>query len=554
MQWRMLLAIALSFLVFYLYQVLFVPTKPIKRKGEESRVAQKQTTLQEKGGSPLKELKMPVQRPALPYRAQSGRIITVSTPLYIVQFSEKGAAIRSFRLKKYREYLEGNSPLKEVVHAQNKDVRSVGIDFLEKSISGLDRAVFMANTEKTRIEAREERKQLVFSWESPEHGVNILKKFTFHPKSYIIDLEVKVRNFSRKTIQDNLIVVLRKSLRSGQKSTYVFTGPAALIDGRLEEIKIKDKNPGTEKAYSGVITWTGFKDRYFMSALIPDKAQKAGIRLLAQAKDILELNYISPATSIPAMNEQSYLFHLYFGPQSLETLTKIGFSLAKAINFGWFDIIAKPLLHFMIIMNRIFKNYGLTIIVITILIKILFWPLSNKSYQSMHQMKKLQPRIAEIREKYKHDKKLMNQEMMNLYRVYKVNPLAGCLPMILQIPIFFALYKVLYQAIELRHAPFVWWINDLSAPDRLFRFNFAIPFMQPPYGIPVLTIIMGASMFLQQKMSPPPGDPTQAKVMMFMPLFFTVIFINFPSGLVLYWLVNNILSIAQQYYVNKRFV
>jgi len=171
----------------------------------------------------------------------------------------------------------------------------------------------------------------------------------------------------------------------------------------------------------------------------------------------------------------------------------------------------------------------------------------------MNEMKKLQPLMAEIREKHKNDKKKMNEEVMGLYKTYKINPVGGCLPMVAQIPIFFALYQMLYQAIELRHAPFFLWIDDLSAPDRLFDFNFSIPFMDPPYGIPVLTIIMGATMFLQQKMSPPPGDPTQAKMMMFLPLVFTVIFINFSSGLVLYWLVNNVLSIAQQYYISKKY-
>jgi len=171
----------------------------------------------------------------------------------------------------------------------------------------------------------------------------------------------------------------------------------------------------------------------------------------------------------------------------------------------------------------------------------------------MSEMKRLQPLMAEIREKHKDDKKMMNQEIMSLYRTYKINPMGGCLPMVLQIPVFFALYRMLYQAIELRHAPFFLWINDLSAPDRLFNFAFSIPFMQPPYGIPVLTVIMGASMLLQQKMSPPPGDPTQAKMMMLMPIVFTVIFINFSSGLVLYWLINNILSIAQQTYIQKKY-
>jgi YidC/Oxa1 family membrane protein insertase len=207
-------------------------------------------------------------------------------------------------------------------------------------------------------------------------------------------------------------------------------------------------------------------------------------------------------------------------------------------------------------MNQIYKvipNYGIAIILLTLLTKIILWPLGNKSYKSMNDMKRVQPLMMEIREKYKDDKKKMNEETMALYRTYKVNPVGGCLPMIVQLPVFFALYRMLYQAIELRHAPFFGWINDLSAPDRLFHFGFTVPFMQPPYGIPVLTIVMGATMFLQQKMSPPPGDPTQAKLMMFMPLIFTVIFINFSSGLVLYWLINNIFSIGQQYYIQKKY-
>jgi YidC/Oxa1 family membrane protein insertase len=199
-------------------------------------------------------------------------------------------------------------------------------------------------------------------------------------------------------------------------------------------------------------------------------------------------------------------------------------------------------------------NYGIAIIILTLLIKIVLWPLGAKSYKSMSEMKKIQPLMKEIREKYKDDKKKMNEEVMALYRTYKINPLGGCLPMVVQIPVFFALYRMLYQAIELRHAPFFLWINDLSAPDRLFDFGFSIPFMQPPYGIPVLTLVMGASMILQQKMSPPMGDPAQAKMMMLMPVVFTVIFINFSSGLVLYWLVNNIFSIAQQYYTQKKVI
>jgi YidC/Oxa1 family membrane protein insertase len=165
----------------------------------------------------------------------------------------------------------------------------------------------------------------------------------------------------------------------------------------------------------------------------------------------------------------------------------------------------------------------------------------------MKEMQKLQPHMAKIREKYKNDKQRMNQELMGLYKTYKVNPMGGCLPMLIQLPVFFALFRVLGRCIELRHAPFVLWITDLSAPDRLFNFSFRIPLMQAPYGIPVLTLLMGASMFIQQKMTPTVGDPAQAKMMMFLPVIFMFMFINFPSGLVLYWFVSNILTIAQQY-------
>jgi YidC/Oxa1 family membrane protein insertase len=259
-----------------------------------------------------------------------------------------------------------------------------------------------------------------------------------------------------------------------------------------------------------------------------------------------------PQHSFEPGTQKRYEYEVFFGPKSMKVLGGLAHELKRAIHFGMFDFIAKPCLWFMNFIYSIIPNYGIAIIVLTVLTKILLWPLGSKSYKSMNEMKRLQPLMAEIREKYKNDKKLMNQELMALYKTYKINPMGGCLPMVLQIPVFFALYRMLYQAIELRHAPFFLWINDLSAPDRLFNFDVSIPFMQPPYGIPVLTLVMGATMLLQQKMSPPPGDPTQAKMMMFMPIIFTVIFINFSSGLVLYWLVNNILSIAQQYYIQKK--
>jgi YidC/Oxa1 family membrane protein insertase len=261
--------------------------------------------------------------------------------------------------------------------------------------------------------------------------------------------------------------------------------------------------------------------------------------------------YMSSPVSVNAGQTVSAGFQLYFGPRDLGILKELGLKLERAVYFGWTDIIAKPLLYVLWFFNEYLHNYGISIILLTILIKILFWPLTHKSYKSMKEMQKLQPRMAKLREKYKDNREQMNKELMGLYKTYKVNPMGGCLPMVIQIPVFFALFRILGDSIELRHAPFFLWINDLSAPDRLFQFPFSIPFMSPPYGIPMLTLLMGASMFLQQKMTPTPGDPTQAKIMMFLPIIFTFMFVNFSSGLVLYWLVNNILSIGQQYRVNK---
>ena len=248
------------------------------------------------------------------------------------------------------------------------------------------------------------------------------------------------------------------------------------------------------------------------------------------------------------MRDKTFQYALYFGPRDIGILKSLNLQLEKAVNFGFFDIVSKPLLWVLIFFNGYLHNYGWAIILLTILVKIVFWPLTHKSYKSMKDMQKLQPKMAKIREKHKDNREQMNQEMMALYKTYKVNPMGGCLPMVIQIPVFFALYSLLGYAIELRHAPFLLWINDLAAPDRL---PIGVPIPYVGEGIPVLTLLMGASMFIQQKMTPTTGDPTQAKIMLFLPVVFTFMFINFAAGLVLYWLVNNVLSIGQQYYINK---
>ncbi|MGD9137967.1 MAG: membrane protein insertase YidC, partial [Desulfobacterales bacterium] len=384
-----------------------------------------------------------------------------------------------------------------------------------------------------------------------DDGVVVEKTYKFAPNSYLIDFDVTIKNGSDRAIQDKLMVTLKGSTPADERM-YGFEGPSALINEKLEEIKIKDI--AEKNTYTGNVKWVAMQDRYFMMSVIPDQAEdETSMRLFLEGEGLLKAQYLNLVADIRPGTQYTYQHLLFFGPKSMDILKNAGHDLGKALDFGMFTVLAKPCVWLMNRLYSVIPNYGIAIIILTILIKIILWPLGSKSYKSMSEMKKIQPLMKEIREKYKNDKKKMNEEVMSLYRTYKINPLGGCLPMVVQLPVFFALYRMLYQAIELRHAPFFLWIDDLSAPDRLFNFSFSIPFMEPPYGIPVLTIIMGGTMLLQQKMSPPMGDPTQAKMMMFMPLIFTVIFINFSAGLVLYWLVNNILSISQQYYIQKKF-
>ena len=245
-------------------------------------------------------------------------------------------------------------------------------------------------------------------------------------------------------------------------------------------------------------------------------------------------------------------------PRTLDILKAQGSKLEEVINFGWFILpsiksawLAKPFLYALKFFYKYIHNYGVAIIIITVILKTLFYPLTNTSYKSMKEMQKLQPKMEALKEKYKNDRDAMNKAVMELYKTHKVNPMGGCLPMVVQIPVFFALYKALMFSIELRHAPFMLWINDLSAPDALFG---VIPHGLPFFGgfpIGPLPLLMGVTMLIQQKMTPSNMDPAQAKMMMALPFVFTFMFLNFPSGLVLYWLVNNILTIAQQTYINR---
>ncbi len=548
-QGRIFIAIALSFLIFLVWNIFFVDNRPPQPGQQAAQAPQGEIAPQKPIESAAKTLPLTKEVPATP-SAPGGpaRTLTVDTPLFLIELSEAKAAVKRFTLKQYRESVEKGSPLK-TLFSETSPFGAGLFDFEGKTLVGFDSAVFSSDAPRDAISVTDTDKTVSFSWRSPE-GIVVEKHYTFSPKNYLFTLAVVLKNESGGVFKESLTAPLFRRLEQNGGGGYGFEGPSAMINSSVEEIevkKIKDK-----PLAPGKVNWWAIEDRYFMCAAIPPPVEGGQVKFFSRENGLIEALYVQPALALEPQREQRFEYRYYLGPKRTEILKEAGYELEEAVNFGMFDFIAKPCVWLMNQIYRVLPNYGIAIILLTVLSKILLWPLGNKSYKSMAEMKKLQPLMTEIREKYKNDKKKQQQEIMNLYRTYKINPLGGCLPMVAQIPVFFALYRMLYEAIELRHAPFFGWITDLSAPDRLFRFGFSVPFMQPPYGIPVLTLVMGATMLLQQKMSPPPGDPSQAKMMMLMPIVFTVIFINFSSGLVLYWLVNNLLSIGQQYYVTRK--
>lgn len=537
---KVILAVVLSVLTLLVFQ--YFSTKDVKPLTMD---AGKQET---KAVAKNKEISRPPAVAEKPLQMQladlsSARDVIVSTELYQATFTEFGGRLKSFKLKNYKESLLPKSPLKELVKTEQPQEFPIEMSFGSNTATGTGNSLFKADRYNINLNSKDKEGSVSFTYHSPE-GFRFVKRYTFYPQLYRIDLDIAVANPTPQALKEDIALTLLN--RPYDKTDgYTFSGPAVYSDGKLQEIDSKDlKEP---KEFSGKISWIAYEDRYFITALAPRTADSGDVRISKSDRQLTRTSYVKPSLTVPAGGQTDLSYQLYIGPKDLSCIKQLE-GLEKSIDFGWVNIIAKPFLHVLKIFNRFTYNYGLAIILLTVLIKIVLWWPSQKSYQSMKQMQKLQPKLAKIREKYKDDKQKMNEEIMSLYKTYKINPLGGCLPMVLQIPVFFALYKVLLNAIELRHAPFMLWINDLSAPDRL-PIGFDIPYLG---GIPILTVLMGASMFLQQWMTPTTGDPAQAKIMLLLPVIFTFMFVNFPAGLVLYWFVSNILSIGQQYFVNKK--
>lgn len=344
-------------------------------------------------------------------------------------------------------------------------------------------------------------------------------------------------------------------------------GPIGVLgDEGLQEIDYSDllESQPAAKTFSATGGWIGITDKYWAAVLVPDQKSEFRARFVgtgegAQARFQTDFVLVSGLTVAPGAKQES-VSRLFAGAKQTDLVDSYEEDLGiekfeLLIDWGWFHFITKPLFYALDFFYRLVGNFGVSILIVTVLIKLVFFPLANKSYESMSKMKKLQPEMQRIRERFKTDRVRQQQELMNLYKKEKVNPMSGCLPILIQIPVFFALYKVLFVTIEMRHAPFFGWIQDLSAPDptNLFTLFGLIPVDMPPFlHIGIWPLIMGVTMFVQMRLNPTPADPVQQKIFMWMPVFFTYLLATFPAGLVIYWTWNNILTIAQQWLIMSR--
>lgn len=401
------------------------------------------------------------------------------------------------------------------------------------------KAVFTSERDSYALEEGKDSLIVVLNW-SDASGIKVNKTYTFHRASYLIDIDTKVENDSPSEWQGSYYRQQQRT-QFGQESQSLFMmktymgGVIYTPEELYEKISFSDmaeqdlNRPGIKGG------WTAMMQHYFLGAWIPP-ADEINTFTSSVINFRYYLRMITVLETIKPSESRVFKSQYYAGPKDQNVLSEVSKGLELTADYGFLTVIAKPLFWLLTIFHGIFGNWGWSIIFLTLTIKLIFFKLSETSYRSMANMRKLQPRMKSLKERHGDDRQKMNQALMELYKKEKINPLGGCLPILVQIPVFIALYWVLLEAVELRQAPFMLWINDLSAQD--------------PYY--VLPLLMGATMFIQQRLNPAPLDPVQAKVMMALPLVFTVFFLFFPAGLVLYWVVNNSLSIAQQYVITKR--
>jgi YidC/Oxa1 family membrane protein insertase len=372
-------------------------------------------------------------------------------------------------------------------------------------------------------------------------GVKVAKTYTFHRGRYDATVRHEVTNVGAAPVSPSLYLQI---LRDGNKPEgesalyYTYTGPAVFTEQskfrKIDFSSIEKGKPDLPK--SATDGWIGMIQHYFVTAWVPKDGTAREYYARTVDKNLYSIGLLQPLGTLAPQASTTTTAQLYVGPQDQQALARIAPGLDLVVDYGWLTFLAKPIYWLLEFLHGIVGNWGWAIVLLTVIIKAAFYPLSAASYKSMAKMKEVTPRLMKLREQYGDDKQKLNTAMMELYKTEKINPLGGCLPILVQIPVFIALYWVLLASVEMRNAPWALWVKDLATPDPWF----------------ILPVLMMGTMFIQYKLNPTPPDPIQAKVMMFMPLIFGVMFFFFPAGLVLYWLTNNILSIAQQWYVNRQ--
>ncbi|WP_259781423.1 membrane protein insertase YidC [Aestuariispira ectoiniformans] len=408
-------------------------------------------------------------------------------------------------------------------------------------------------------------KPVTLSWTNPQ-GVTF-QQILGLDDDYMFSVKQRIVNNSGKPVQAAPYGLISRIGTPKVLGYYLLhEGMLGVFNDKLEEIKYKDLKDEPTAKNDTTGGWLGITDKYWLTALVPDQKSdvKTSFRATPRGDDFsYQADFLAPATTIAAGATQEMGSHFFAGAKKKSLLDQYAeeYQIPKfdlAIDFGYLYFLTKPIFYAIHWLHSFLGNFGLAIIVLTFGIKALLFPLANKSYRSMSKMKLLQPKMQEMKERYADDRQKLNQEMMQLYKKEKVNPLAGCLPIVFQIPIFFSLYKTLFVTIEMRHAPFFGWIHDLSAPDPLGvltlfgTIDWSVPASLHILNIGIWPLIMGFTMWLQQRLNPSPADPVQAKVFMFMPIIFTFMLGRFPAGLVIYWATNNTLSIIQQWLIMKR--
>lgn len=461
--------------------------------------------------------------------------IRVKTDVYDLELDTYGGDVRRVALLKYPvSSKQPDIPL-ILMNDQNGDFYTAQGGILSQQVGVDHHTIYQADQNQYVLPEGQDSLEVILKWQGD--GLAVEKIYTFHRDSYLIDVAYQVTNTGSENWSGRIYQQLhRKHTDEARKMLPTFTGAAVSTpEKRYEKVSFDDM----EDAPVSIDTregWVAMLQHYFVSALIPTAGEQHHYYSKVVNNDHYIIGLYGMPVSLAAGESLTETTQLYTGPKSQKKLEKIAPGLDLTVDYGVLWFIAKPLYWCLDLFHTLTGNWGWAIILVTILIKVIFYPLSAMGFRSMARMRTMQPRLMALKDRYGSDKQRLNQAMMELYKTEKINPLGGCFPILIQIPVFLALYWVLLETVDLRQAPFMLWIKDLSIADPYF----------------VLPLIMGASMFLQQKLNPAPLDPMQAKIMQFLPVIFTLFFAFFPAGLVLYWVVNNILSIAQQWMITKQ--